>query len=40
MREKYSSQYPSPDALIRTRKRIIETAEIIKKRVGNTPERK
>lgn len=38
MREKYSPQYPSPDALIRIRKRIIDTAEIVKKRVENTPE--
>lgn len=37
-REKYSPQYASPDALIRMHKRVIQTADIVKKRVENTPE--
>lgn len=38
MREKHSSQYISTDALIRIRKGIIETTELVKKRVENTQE--
>ncbi len=38
LREKYSSQYANADALIRIRKGIIETTELVMKRVENTPE--
>ena len=38
MREKHSSQNASADALIRIRKGIIETTELVKKRVENTQE--
>jgi hypothetical protein len=38
MREKYSAQYASADALIRIHKRIIETTELVLKRVENTNE--
>ncbi len=38
MREKHSSQYASANALININKNIIEVAELVKKRVENTPE--
>lgn len=38
LREKRSGQYASADALIRIRKGIIETSELVMKRVENTPE--
>lgn len=38
MREKHSSQYANADALIRIRKGIIETTELVKKRIENTSE--
>lgn len=38
IREKHSQQYASSDALIRIRKGVIETTELVMKRVENTPE--
>lgn len=38
MREKHSSQYTSAEALIRIRKGVIETTELVMKRVEITPE--
>lgn len=37
-REKHSSQYASADALININKEIMKIAELVKKRVENTPE--
>ena len=38
VREKHSSQYASANALITINKEIMEIAELVKKRVENTPE--
>lgn len=37
-REKYSSQYASANALININKEIMKVAELVKKRIENTPE--
>lgn len=38
LREKRSSQYANADVLIKIRKGIIETSELVMKRIVNTPE--
>lgn len=38
IREKHSTQYTGADALIRIRKEVIKTTELVKKRIENTQE--